>query len=102
MPFFEEHVPIQVQKKAYENLAYELLDNYLAVAEEDEAEERLMETLKNEIQPHYSKWYAKYTESEEITKCLNCTEKVDKVNEYTKLCPTCQNAYNIGFHEGDN
>jgi len=68
MPYFEEHVPHDVQKKAYENLAYELLDNYLFQATEEEGEEALMKTLQNETQPYLSKWYTNYTESKEITK----------------------------------
>lgn len=66
--YFEEHVPHDVQKKAYDNLAYELLDSYLSQVSEEEGEQRLMETLQNEIQPYLSQWYTNYKESKEITK----------------------------------
>lgn len=64
MKYFDE-LPTQVQEKACENLAYELLDSYIEQHEAEETQERLMSCLANEIQPHYSEWYAKY---KEITK----------------------------------
>ena len=51
MEFFES-LDAQAQKKAYENLAYQLLDDYLYNYEED-AEERLMKSLKDERDFHY-------------------------------------------------
>lgn len=51
MEFFES-LDAQAQKKAYENLAYQLLDDYLYNYGED-AEERLMKSLKDEREFHY-------------------------------------------------
>ena len=51
MEFFES-LDAQAQKKAYENLAYQLLDDYLYNYRED-AEERLMNSLKGEREFHY-------------------------------------------------
>ena len=51
MEFFES-LDAQAQKKAYENLAYQLLDDYLYTYGED-AEERLMNCLKDEREFHY-------------------------------------------------
>lgn len=50
MNYFNE-LPEEAKKKAYENLAYELLDNYLQITlggDEQYAEERLMNALKGE------------------------------------------------------
>jgi len=59
MEFFES-LDAQAQKKAYENVAYELLDDYLYNYQEY-AEERLMKSLKNEKEFHhiYLKWAEK-------------------------------------------
>jgi Fe-S cluster biosynthesis and repair protein YggX len=58
-------LPEEVQKKAYENLAYELLDSYLKQHDPVVSEERLMQCLENETQPYLNKWYSQY---KEITK----------------------------------
>jgi hypothetical protein len=60
MSFFNE-LPEEAKKKAYENLAYELLDNYLQTTlggDEQYAEERLMNCLKGEKMYHhlYQSW----------------------------------------------
>jgi len=55
MNYFNE-LPEEAKKKAYENLAYELLDNYLQTTlggDEQYAEERLMNCLKGERFYHY-------------------------------------------------
>jgi hypothetical protein len=57
MEFFEE-LDSSVQEKAYEFLAYELLEEYLANANPDVAERRLMESLK--FHPNFICWYEKY------------------------------------------
>jgi hypothetical protein len=57
MEFFEE-LDSSVQNKAYEFLAYELLDEYLENADSDVAEGRLMESLK--FHPNFICWYEKY------------------------------------------
>jgi hypothetical protein len=57
MSFFNE-MPEQVKHKAYENLAYELLDDYIDNHEEG-VEERLMQGLKNEkawLNSYWVKW----------------------------------------------
>ena len=58
-------LPDDVQRKAFDNLAYELLDSYLEQHELADSEQRLMECLENEIQQHFNQWYTKY---KEITK----------------------------------
>jgi hypothetical protein len=56
-----ETLPEDVKKKAFENLAYELLDSYLDNHREDEdIEERLMETLESE--KFYYKYWAEYND----------------------------------------
>ena len=50
--FYFNSMPEEAQKKAYENLAYQLLDSYLYEYGED-AEERLMKSLKDEREFHY-------------------------------------------------
>ena len=60
MEFFES-LDAQAQKKAYENLAYQLLDDYLYTYGED-AEERLMNSLKDEREFHYL--YLRWAEKE--------------------------------------
>ena len=55
--FYFNSMPEEAQKKAYENLAYELLDTYLETmaraGDEEDAEERLMKSLKDEREFHY-------------------------------------------------
>ena len=56
MPFFES-MSIEAQTKAYENLAYQLLDDYIYTYGEM-AEERLMKSLSDEkqYQDEYKRW----------------------------------------------
>lgn len=57
-----ETMPETVKEKAYEILAYELLDSYLEHHREDEdVEERLMEGLANE-KSWLSKYWAEYND----------------------------------------
>jgi hypothetical protein len=61
MPFFSS-LSVEAQTKAYENLAYQLLDNYIdsygGSGDEDMVEERLMDCLSNEkqYQDEYKRW----------------------------------------------
>ena len=61
MPFFSS-LSVEAQTKAYENLAYQLLDNYIdsygGSGDEDMVEERLMDSLSNEkqYQDEYKRW----------------------------------------------
>ena len=56
MEYFNELDPL-VRAKAMDNVAYELLDEYLESEENSEIESRLMESLKGERAPNLAKAY---------------------------------------------